>query len=131
MNWDSLHELVALRDRATRRQPTADSAWTPSVDLLDTAAAFFIVVELPGIDAADFSINAAGNKVVIAGGRQPVDPPPLRYLRMERGYGRFSRVFSFDEPVNTGAITASFDRGLLTVTIPKGLATADRRITID
>jgi HSP20 family protein len=119
MNWDPLHELVALHERATRRSAGEESAWAPSVDLLETGEAFLIVVELPGIAAGDFSITASANGLVLSGQRPATIPAPKRFLRMERGHGRFSRSFSFGEPIDPAAVKATFERGLLQVCVPK------------
>jgi HSP20 family protein len=130
MNWDPLQELVALRDRATRRPSSQDASWTPSVDLLETDASFIIVVELPGVEPDDFAISATTDGIVLTGQRRPLTPPPARFLRMERGHGRFSRAFAFAEPVDTSSVQASFDRGLLSILVPKGAPTSEGRIPI-
>jgi HSP20 family protein len=131
MHWDPLHDLVVLRERSTRRPSAPDGAWAPSVDLLETDAAFLLIVELPGLGEADFSIRAAGNTVTLTGRRPAVVPPPVRYLRMERGHGKFSRSFTFGSQVAVNEIKASFDRGLLQITVPKTSSAGDRQqITI-
>jgi HSP20 family protein len=129
MNWDPLHELVALQERS--RQPIPpDAAWTPSVDMLETRDAFVIVVELPGARAEHLSITATQDGVVLSGERPAPAPPPQRFLRVERGYGRFSRAFNFAEPVDVNAIGAKFERGLLTITVPKAYPASEHRINI-
>lgn len=131
MNWDTLHDLVALRERATRRPSQPDAAWSPNVDLLETATAFLLVAELPGLGADDFRVSATGDGLVLTGQRRTSSPAPQRYLRLERGHGRFSRAFSFGQAIDANAIVASFERGLLTITIPKADVPSDRRITIE
>jgi HSP20 family protein len=130
MNWDPLHELIALHDRSTRRPAPPDGAWSPSADLLETDAAFLLVVELPGLRPSDFSITASADGLVIAGQRPMISPAPQRYLRMERGYGRFSRTIAFAEPIAAGEVQARFERGLLIVTVPKAGPATTRRIAI-
>jgi HSP20 family protein len=128
--WDPLHELTVLHERATRCPSPKDAGWTPQVDLLETAVEYQIVAELPGLAEGDFSIDATSDGLVLSGQRPAPNPPPDRYLRMERGQGRFVRAFSFGEPIDVGAIKASFDRGLLGITVPKLNAPVDRRIAI-
>jgi HSP20 family protein len=130
MDWDPLHELVALRDRSSRRPSQPDGAWTPNVDLLETEAAFVLVAELPGLKDGDLEITATSDGLVLAGQRRVLAPPAQRFLRMERGHGRFSRAFAFGEPIDVSGIKAHFDRGLLTITVPKAAPAPDRRITI-
>ncbi len=131
MNWDTLHDLVALRERATRRPSEPDAAWTPSVDLLETDTAFLLVVELPGLAADEFQVSAVADGLVLTGERRNTTPAAQRYLRLERGHGRFSRAFNFGQAVDASAIVATFERGLLMITVPKAAVPADRRITIE
>jgi HSP20 family protein len=128
MNWDPLHELLALHERTARRVSPQDSGWMPNVDLLETEAAFVIVAELPGFGPDDFAITATADGLTLSGQRAPVEGT-TRYLRMERGQGRFTRSFVFGEPVSANDIRASFDEGVLTVTVPKH-APQKRRISI-
>jgi HSP20 family protein len=129
MHWDPFHDLLAFGQRTSQR-PQRDAAWTPTVDLLETDAAFLIFVELSGLGPHDFAINTVGNELQLTGERPPVDPPPQRYLRMERGHGRFARTFTFGDPVKMSAVEAAFDRGLLRITVPKSNE-GDRRIAIE
>lgn len=131
MNWDTLHDLVALRERASRRPSQPDAAWSPSVDLLETATAFLLVAELPGLASDDFRVSATHDGLILAGERRSTGPAPQRFLRLERGHGRFSRAFSFGQAIDANAIVATFERGLLTITVPKLDVPADRRIRIE
>jgi HSP20 family protein len=130
MKWDPLHELMSLHDRAARRSSPPDGAWSPNVDLLETREAFLLRVELPGLAPDEFSITTTGDGILLTGHRRVISPPPVRYLRMERGHGRFSRAFSFGTPVDTSKVQASYAAGLLTVTVPKLHQSGEHRIVI-
>lgn len=130
VNWDSIHDLMALRERRARRTTSPEAGWAPPVDLLETEVAFVLVVELPGLGPDDFAISATQDGLVLSGSRPAPVPVPERYLRLERGQGRFTRTFSFGQAINTDRINAGFDRGLLTITVPKATSRAERRIPI-
>lgn len=130
MIWDPLHELVSLHDRVNRRHGQGDAAWTPPVDLLETHDAFVLVAELPGFKAADVTVTATAGTLILTGERPPVVPAPERFLRIERGSGRFSRSFTFGEDIDVEAITATFERGLLTIRVPKASAGRHAHIVI-
>lgn len=130
MIWDPLHELVTLHDRVSRRHGQGDASWVPPVDLLETSEAFVLVAELPGFKAADVTITATAGTLVLAGERPLLAPAPERFLRIERSSGRFSRSFAFGEDIDVEAITATFERGLLTIRVPKASATRHARIVI-
>ncbi len=101
----------------------------PLVDLLETDTAFVIVAELPGLGADDFSITATADRLVLSGARRAGSAAP-RFLRLERGHGRFSRSFAFASPIDVGGIAAHFESGLLQVTVPKARAGTDRRVEV-
>ncbi|MGD9858298.1 MAG: Hsp20/alpha crystallin family protein [Vicinamibacterales bacterium] len=130
MNWDSLQDLIALRERQARRAAPPESGWAPSVDLLETDGTFVVFVELSGLSAHDFAISATQDSLTISGERPATTPPPQRYVRLERGQGRFSRSFSFGQSINAEQIAAVFERGVLTITVPKTTVRTEHRIPI-
>jgi HSP20 family protein len=76
-----------------------------------------VVAELPGVDPASIHVVAADRVLVIAGERSR---PAIsgRYQQLEIEYGPFQRRIPLDEPVDTSAASAQYERGLLTVTLP-------------
>lgn len=75
-----------------------------------------VVVELPGVDAADVHISAAPRELVVSGERSR--PPGGRYQQLEIDYGRFQRRIQLAEEVDPDEVTASYERGLLTIVLP-------------
>jgi HSP20 family protein len=76
-----------------------------------------VVVELPGVDTADVHISAAPRELVIAGERARPDGTG-RYQQIEIDYGAFQRRIPLAEEVDPDGVTASYDRGLLTIVLP-------------
>jgi HSP20 family protein len=76
-----------------------------------------VVVELPGVDAAGVQISAAPRELVISG-RRPRPDGDRRYQQMEIDYGAFQRRIQLAEEVDPDEVTASYDRGLLTIVLP-------------
>jgi HSP20 family protein len=75
------------------------------------------VVELPGVDPSSVHVVAADRVLVIAGERCRPGVSG-RYQQLEIEYGPFQRRIPLDEPVDTSAATAQYERGMLTVTLP-------------
>jgi HSP20 family protein len=130
--WDPLRDLLTLQERMNRlfehslvRGRLADPAlasgtWTPLADVYETAEAFVVQLEVPGIAEDDIEIHVDGDSAVVRGHRQPVSRTrPDSFHRMERSYGAFSRSFQFPEDVDPDRVTARFKDGLLRVEIPK------------
>jgi HSP20 family protein len=91
----------------------------PHVDCVrsDDPAELHVFVELPGVDPAAINVVAADRVLVLAGERCR---PPIRgrYHQMEIEYGRFQRRIPLDEPVDTAAASAHYERGVLKVVLP-------------
>jgi HSP20 family protein len=108
------------------------AGFRPNVDCIrsDDPPALHVIVGLPGIDPAAIRVVAADRVLVVAGERCR---PALRgrYHQMEIEYGPFQRRISLAEPVDTGAASARYEKGLLTVVLPIAAKQPKReRVTI-
>lgn len=128
--WDPVRDLLALHEQIGQLVGTDAPGWTPAVDLYETAAAFVLTAELPGLDREAIEIHAEESRVTIRGAREAVLVPYEQYHRVERGHGRFSRAFVLPEPIEVEAVAAEFKDGVLTVTIPKAGGRGARRIDV-
>jgi HSP20 family protein len=91
----------------------------PRVDCFrnDDPPRLTVVVELPGVDAADVQISAGPRQLVVAGERRRPDGTG-RYQQLEIDYGSFRRRIPLAEEIDPDAVTADYDRGLLTIVLP-------------
>jgi HSP20 family protein len=124
-----LHRLfnTLFEDRGT----AAQQRWMPAMDLVEADDHFVLKADLPGLSEEDVSIEVRDNALTISGERKAEHESRERgWYRVERSFGRFSRSLSLPEGVNPDAITAGFDRGVLSVTIPKPEQRKPRRIQI-
>ena len=97
--------------------------WPPAIDLLETADAFLLFAELPGVRREDIQLQVKERRLELSGRRQPL-PESRTFLRMERSSGPFRRAFDLDSPVDADSISARFERGILRVEVPKKRAGA-------
>ena len=96
------------------------TAWAPAVDIYETENELVIKADLPEVNPQDLDIRVANNILTIRGERKfekKVDEE--NYLRMERAYGSFSRSFSLANSVKSEEIKADYQRGALTLHVPK------------
>lgn len=92
----------------------------PSVDVVDSDQAVEVVVDLPGVDADDLDIQATGSTLVIKGEKKAEYDREERHLQIvERAFGSFTRAIPLAFQINQEAVEASFDNGVLTITITK------------
>jgi HSP20 family molecular chaperone IbpA len=89
----------------------------PQVDCYRTNEEVVVVAELPGIDPGSIHLVAGPRTLVIAGERRrPKDCG--QYQQMEIDYGPFQRQVMLDEDVDAEAAGATYERGMLRVTLP-------------
>lgn len=93
----------------------------PAVDCFrsDDPAVLTIVVELPGVDPDTVDVVAVDRTLVISGERRrPEGCPGQVYQQIEIEYGGFERHIPLGADVDTTSATATYERGLLTITLP-------------
>ena len=126
--WDPINDLLAIHQRLQRFSP-GGSGWTPPVDLYETADAYIVMVELPGLGAEDLRIDFHEGRLTLSGVRREDGAACEHYHRMERGHGSFSRTFQLPQAIEADAIAAEFRDGVLRVVCPK-TAGPSRRVQI-
>ena len=106
--------------------------WVPAMDLVEADDHFLLKADLPGLGEDDVAIELRDNALTISGERKSEHETRERgWYRVERATGRFSRSLSLPEGIDPDAVTASFDKGVLEVRIPKPEAKKPRRIAIN
>lgn len=92
----------------------------PAVDLVEKEDRYLVTAELPGIDEKDVDVKIADNILTIKGEKKEEreEREKGRYLS-ERRYGAFTRSFQLPTGVDEAKIEATFEKGVLTVTLPK------------
>jgi HSP20 family protein len=94
--------------------------WSPRVDLSETKDNYVVKAELPGLDAKDVNVSISGNVLTVKGEKKKKEEKKdEHYHSTERYYGSFQRSFQLPANVKTDKIEASFDKGVLEVTLPK------------
>src|SRR5271167_2948947 len=96
------------------------TSWAPAVDIYETEHELVVKADLPEVDPKDLDIRVENNLLTIRGERKfEKKVNEENYLRVERAYGSFSRTFSLANTVNSEAIKADYQNGVLTLSLPK------------
>src|SRR5258705_10292638 len=96
------------------------TTWAPAVDIYEDEHELVVKADLPDVKPEELDIRVENNILTIRGERKfekKVDEK--NYLRVERAYGSFARSFSLANTVNSEAIKADYQDGVLTLSIPK------------
>ena len=105
--------------------------WVPAMDLVEAEDHFVLKADLPGLGEEDVAIEVQDNVLTVSGERKTEHERKEKgFYRLERSFGRFSRSLTLPEGVNSEAISANFDKGVLEVSIPKPEERKPRRIEI-
>ena len=105
--------------------------WVPPMDLVEAADHYLVRVDLPGMAEADVAIEVEDRTLTISGERAAtVGSDESRAVRVERAGGPFRRTLTLPDGVDHDAIDASFEHGVLHISIPKPQERKPRRIQI-
>jgi HSP20 family protein len=104
----------------------------PSLDISETAKAYKVRVEVPGIEKGDVALAIEEDALVIRGEkRRETEASEEQYHSVERSYGAFERVLALPADAISDQIDARFRHGVLTVTIPRRRTESPPSRTID
>ncbi|OUJ76118.1 Hsp20/alpha crystallin family protein [Hymenobacter crusticola] len=96
------------------------ASFSPQIDAYETERGYEIEAALPGMKREDIKVDFHQGRLTIAGERQfRNDQNQRRYHVVESSYGSFSRSFQLPDTVDPSKIEASFEDGVLHITVPK------------
>jgi HSP20 family protein len=108
------------------------SHWTPPVDIFEVGDAFVLKLKIPEVDKDSIDIKLDDNELTITGERS-LEPGTEgeQYLRMERGYGTFTRSFTLTQTIDASGIKAAIKDGILRVELRKRKEVKPKQIIIE
>jgi HSP20 family protein len=107
------------------------AVWAPRTDLVETEDSYRLHLDVPGLTKDDLKINYQDNQLTVSGERTSDRPgESAEYVRVERSFGQFYRSFRLPRTVNAEGISASYENGVLTITVPKTEDVKPRQIEI-
>lgn len=109
----------------------AGVAWTPAVDLHEGEDAYTLEADLPGLGKDDIQLSITDDVVTLKGTRKQENEKRTEgYHRIERVYGSFQRSFRIPGGIDARKVDASFEHGVLRVTLPKPEERKPRQIDV-
>lgn len=142
VRWDPFRDLVSIQDELNRlfgrtftgmepTRPLAGGTWMPALDVYETEDKFVAKLELPGIESGDVDVSVEDSTLTISGKREfRSEVKEEEYHRIERRYGSFVRSIGLPQTADTEKVEASFDKGVLTVEVPKIERAKPKKITV-
>lgn len=103
------------------------------LDVTESADAYQIAADMPGVKKEDIKVSVDGNMVRISAEarKESEEKKGDQVLRSERYYGLLERSFSVDSDIDEGKVDAKYADGVLKLKLPKKAAGAARRIAVN
>jgi HSP20 family protein len=140
VRWDPAREVGSLPSEVNRLFDTFFGGgpangwlrrWVPPMDLVETDDHLVLRADLPGLDGDDVNIEVKDGVLTVSGERRSEHEEKADgYYRVERAFGGFSRSMTLPEHVDADRISASFDKGVLEIRIPKPEERKPHRVEI-
>jgi len=129
--WNPMREMATMQNALDRLFDDTWRTWSGvdesvmggnlALDVQEDDNSYTVTTALPGVDSDNINIRLHNDMLTIEGEipEKEVEKDGKRSLLKERYYGRYSRSIRLPQPVNRDQVDASFDNGVLTLTLPK------------
>ena len=114
MRFDPFREIDRMSEEAFR---PVRSSWMP-MDAYRRGEVFVVHFDLPGVDPTTIDLTVEQNTLTVAAERSWLSVEGDELVISERPQGTFSRQLMLGDSLDTERITARYDQGVLTITIP-------------
>ncbi len=107
--------------------------FSPAVDITETAEAYLVSGDMPGLEKDKINISVEGGMLTIQGIRETQTQKAddgSGYYSQERSYGSFARSIPLPGPVDESAVTADYKNGVLTIKLPKSKALQAAKVLV-
>ncbi|MBE9045308.1 Hsp20/alpha crystallin family protein [Pleurocapsales cyanobacterium LEGE 10410] len=115
-------DMLSVSDRDWMGLHNMGGMWTPAVEIKEQDKELILKAEIPGIDAKDLEVEVAEDRVTLSGEHKEekkTEDKEKNYFHSEFYYGKFERVIPLPVAVKTDEIKSDFEKGVLTLTLPK------------
>ena len=91
----------------------------PAVNITEQKDAYLVSLAAPGLKKEDFKIDIDGNLLTISSSKEETkEEKEAKFTRKEYNFSSFSRTFTLPEEISKEKIEASYENGLLNITLP-------------
>jgi HSP20 family protein len=144
MRFDPERELLSLRDAMNRLMEESfvlpsivgevrgsGRSWGLAVDMVETNDQLVVKASVPGVKPEDLDVTVQGETLTIRGeAKEESEGQQGRYYVRERRQGSFSRTVTLPYPIQNDKVEASFENGVLTLTLPRAESVKPRAIKV-
>ncbi len=141
--WDPLRDLASMQNRINRfvresyspegpEEALTTTSFAPPVDIYEDEHTISVKMEVPGIDEKDIDVRIENTTLTVHGERKiEKEEKEENFRRVERQYGSFTRSFTLPSSVDTGQVSATYDRGVLKINLAKKAEAKPKQIKVN
>jgi HSP20 family protein len=144
--WDPFREFSTMQDRMNRmnrlfREPYSPegpeealttTSFAPPVDIYEDEHNILLKLEVPGIDEKDIDVRIDNNTLTVNGERNiEKEEKEENFRRVERQYGSFTRSFTLPSSVDSGQVSADYNKGVLKIKLAKKAEAKPKQIKVN
>ena len=144
--WEPFRELSTMQDRMNRmnrlfresyspegpEEALTTTTLAPPVDIYEDEHNIILKMEVPGIDEKDLDVRIQNNTLTVHGERKiEKEEKEENFRRVERQYGEFTRSFTLPSSVDSGQVSAHYDRGVLKIKLAKKAEAKPKQIKVN
>jgi HSP20 family protein len=141
--FEPFREVATLQDRMNRLfresfnqagqdEALTNSSFAPAVDVYEDEHTVTLKIEVPGIDEKDIDVRLENNTLTVHGERKiEKEEKEENYRRVERHYGSFTRTFTLPTTVDSEKVSATYDKGVLKIALPKKAEAKPKQIKVN
>jgi len=101
------------------------NGFSPSLEVVENDESVTVTAELPGVESKDVDVTVTEDTLTLRGEKKSESKSEKDNVRrVERSYGSFERVVPLPAEVVADKVTATFEKGVLTVAMPKSKTAA-------
>ena len=130
LRFDPFRDIDRLAEQAFALPGQSRVPRFMPMDLFKADDHYVLHADLPGVDPGSISIDVEHDVLTVTAQRTGGTDESVQWLANERFAGTFQRRLSLGDGVDTAAISATYDNGVLTLTIPVAERAKPRRIQV-
>ena len=129
--WNEAARLQARMEKVFQGSNDSYGSHYPRLDVVSAENEAVVQAEIPGVPAEDIELSIDDDVLTLSGSRKAQElPEGTNWRHQERGHGDFKRQVRLPFRVETSAVDAQYNNGVLQVTLPRAEADKPQRIAI-
>ena len=125
--FDGLFDKLVDTAKNAKEQATA---WTPAMNVTESADAFEVTLDAPGMQSDAFDIELKEGVLTVTGKRVVAESDDIKWHRAERRFGSFKRTVGVSDDVDVNRLDAEYKDGVLRIVLPKKEAVKPTKINV-